>query len=119
VPRELRKIVYCADEVQAAAVGHCLHAKIPLPEANITRIDIGEDPLATVVLHFSTSHPADPTEVARTREEVAAALIRRCVEHRIPLPRQAQKLLHTEDDGIALMINIDHVAESKGRRKRA
>lgn len=117
MPRELRKIVFSAEEVQAAAVGHCLHAKIPLPQANITQIDIAEDPLATVVLHFSPSNPAEPTEVALTREEVAAALIRRCVEQHIPLPRQAQKLLHTEEDGIALMINIDHAAEGKGKKR--
>lgn len=117
MPRELRKIVFSAEEVQGAAVGHCLHSQIPLPQANITRIDIVEDPLATVVLHFSPSNPAEPTEVALTREEVAAALIRRCVEQKIPLPRQAQKLLHPEDDGIALMISIDHAPKAKGRKR--
>ena len=116
--RELRKIVFTEGEVQDAAVGHCLRAKIPLPRSNIIGIDIADDPLATVILHYPPELTDDPTDVALTREEVAAALIRHCVEQRIPLPREAKKLLIVESRGLALMMNIDHGSKAKAAKRR-
>ena len=108
MPKELRKIVFSEAEVQSAAVSHCLHARVPLPDANIIGIEIANASDETVKLRFSTSNPADPDTVALNRGQVAAALIRYCQDHQIPLPRAAQKALQKDAEGLALFVNLDY-----------
>jgi hypothetical protein len=38
---------------------------------------------------------------------VAAAIIRHCRDHHIPMPRQGQKLLQAQSDGLALMVKVE------------
>ena len=104
---ELRKILFSKDEVQAAVVDYCLRSRIPLPNKIIDELEVRTDPEAIVVLKYAATGPEEATEVKLSRDQVAAALIRYCSNIKVPLPRNAQKVLQPADDGISLLINID------------
>ena len=115
MPREIRKIVFTGAELQGAVVSHCLQSNIPFPDAAITGFEVGDDPEATVEITFAVSNPEHPATVRLTREQVAAALIRFCREHKIPLPRYGQKILQPQADGLALMVKVELVVKEGGR----
>lgn len=103
---ELRKIVFFEEEVRAAAVNHCMHANINVPQANIESVAVSNDAAKTLVLRFSVASPLDKNTVTLNREHVVAALIRYCRDQKIPLPRTGQKVVQAADDNaLALLIN--------------
>lgn len=109
MPRELRKVIFSRDEVQAALVNHLLHAGRTMPKRAIDRVEVGDGPaIATIVFE-----PGDPTEAQEwplSQEEVAAALIRYCGQYAIPLPRAAKKQLQLDNNSLALIFSLDHRA---------
>lgn len=109
MPRELRKVIFSRNELQAALVSHLLHSGKSMPNRPIDRLDIGEG-LAAVTIVFQ---PDDSTEVQQwplSQEEVAAALIRYCGQFSIPLPRAARKRLQMDNHSLALIFSLDHNA---------
>ena len=107
MPRELRKVIFSRNEVQAALVNHLLHSGKTMPSCPIDRVEIGDGP-AAVIIFFQ---PGDPTEIQEwplSQEEVAAALIRYCGQFAIPLPRAAKKRLQPDNDSLALIFSLDH-----------
>jgi hypothetical protein len=109
VPRELRKVIFSRDEVQAALVNHLLHSGRTMPSRAIDRLEIGDGP-AAVRIFFQ---PGDPTEIQEwpfSQEEVAAALIRYCGQYAIPLPRAAKKRLQPDHGSLALIFSLNHGA---------
>ncbi len=107
MPKELRKILFPKNELQAAVVDYCLRSKIWLPNKNIDGLEVRADPEAMVVLKYADIGSEEATEVKLSRDQVAAALIRYCSSINVPLPRSAQKVLQPGDDSISLLINID------------
>ena len=106
-PIEIRKLVFTTAELQDVVVSHCLSGNIPLPDAEIEGIDISNSLEATVTINFQADDAAPPSASRLTREQVAAAIIRHCREHRIPIPRQGQKLLQAQGGGLALMGKVE------------
>ena len=107
VPKELRKVIFPRNELQAALVSHLLHAGRWMPNRPIDRLEIGEG-LAAVTIVFQ---PGDSSEVQQwplSQEEVAAALIRYCGQFSIPLPRAARKRLQMDNNSLALIFSLDH-----------
>ena len=108
MPTEIRKIVFDVDEVRGATVDFCLRHHIAMPRANIDAVRIADDRDATVTMVFTPANPSHPDEVSLSRDQTAAALIRYCMEHRIPLPRHAQKVLQVQEAErtVALMMKV-------------
>ena len=106
MPMELRKLFFGTDEVKAAVVDFCLFDGIPLPDGGMESFAIGEEFENAVMMKFDTRNPAHPDTIVLDRDQVAAALVRYCNAHDIPIPRVGQKAFQPEADGIALMINI-------------
>ena len=117
MPTEIRKIVFDAEEVRWAAVDFCLRSNIALPHANIGELRIADNPAATLTIFFTTANPAHPNEIRLSRDQMAAALIRFCMENQIPLPRHAQKVLQVQeaDQTVALMMKVDLQIGGKNR----
>jgi hypothetical protein len=109
VPRELRKVIFTRNELQAALVSHLLHAGRSMPSRSIDRLEIGEG-LAAVTIVFQPDDSADVQQWALSQEEVAAALIRYCGQFSIPLPRAAKKRLQMDNNSLALLFSLDHNA---------
>lgn len=109
MPTEIRKIVFNIDEVRSAAVEFCLRNSVAMPKANIGDVKLGDEADAAVNLVFTTANPAHPNTVSLSRDQCAAALIRYCIEHKIPLPRHARKVLQVDeaDNTLALMMKVE------------
>ena len=106
MPMELRKLFFAVDEVKAAVVDFCLFDGIRLPDGGMEAFRIGKTFEDAVTMKFDTKNPSHPDTIVLDRDKVAAALVRYCNTHDIPIPRVGQKAFQPEDDGIALMINI-------------
>lgn len=106
---ELRKIVFTDGELRQAAFDYCLRANIDVPQLGIDKLVVDPDLEAMITLKFDTVHPADVKEVRLNRDQVAAALIRHCMEIGVPLPRNSQKILKVQDGKIALLVNINFI----------
>ena len=107
MPIEIRKLVFPTAELQDVVVSHCLSGNIPLPDAAIEGIEVSNSPEATVTINFQAADAAPPNALRLTREQVAAAIIRHCRDNRIPMPRQGQKLLQAQSEGLALMMKVE------------
>ena len=105
MPSELRKILFDPGEIKGAMFSFCMRAKIYVPESGIQDIKLQKDPERTVVLIFGSDNPGETTEVPLSHDQVTIALIRFCIEHKIPLPKKAQKVIKLEKPGIAMMIS--------------
>ena len=103
---ETRKLEFTEAEVQSALVTYSLRREIDLPERNIEQVIIGEGTNPTVILEYVPGQPGDESDVEFSGEQVAAALILYCKSQKIPLPRQAKKVLLEEDGGISMIIRI-------------
>ena len=107
MPRELRKVIFSRNELQAALVNHLLHSGRTMPNSPIDRLEISDGP-AVVTIFFQPGDPMDIQEWPLSQEEVAAALIRYCGQYAIPLPRAAKKRLQPESGTLALIFSLDH-----------
>lgn len=106
MPLETRKLEFTEAEVQTALVSYSLRRDIALPERNIEQVFIGEGTNPTVVLEYVPGQPGDTSEIEFSGEQVAAALILYCRGQKIPLPREAKKVLREEQGGISMIIRI-------------
>lgn len=106
MPTELRKIVFTKDEVWKAVVSHCMHAEIHMPNAPLEDVKVPKNMEPAVKLVFAGDRPGTYKEVALGMPEVAAALIRYCREAKVPLPKHGKKILKSEGEGIAMMVNV-------------
>lgn len=108
MPTEIRKIAFDVDEVRRAAVDFCLRNNIAMPRANIREVRVDGKGEAPVAIHFTPANPAHPDTVRLSRDQVAAALIRFCMDAHIPLPRHAQKVLQVQesDQTVTLMMKV-------------
>jgi hypothetical protein len=107
VPLETRKLEFSPMELQAALVNYALRRRIPLPKANIDKIYIGKVDAEKVTCRFTPSNVADDAIVEFTNSQVAAALIMYCKSEKIPLPRDADKVLQRNGDTLALIVRVE------------
>lgn len=109
MPSELRKITFTESEVLGALFNHWLHAGTPRPRGEIVRVSVqaGDDDAILSVFHQTRSDD-HPREWRVSRPEVAAAIIRYCLQKPIPLPRFARKTVEPQPNGIALLLEFEH-----------
>ena len=107
MPRELRKVIFSRNELQAALVSYLLYSGRSMPNRPIDRLEIGEG-LAFATIFFQSSDASEAKKWSLSQEEVAAALIRYCGQFSIPLPRAARKRLQMDNDSLALIFSLDH-----------
>lgn len=106
--RELRKLSFSPDELQAALFNNWLHNQQPVPRGTCERLELigtGEV-VARIPYRKADDNRLHVWNVSHA--EVAAALIRLCLQRSIPLPRTAKKSLSKETDSIALVLELDH-----------
>jgi len=110
MPRETRKLVFDAIELETAALHHCRRHGITVPEGAVGAVTVGTDPQAAVRLRFGNGVRSD--ELQLDRRQVGDALIGYCRDSGIPIPRGAVKSVRAEGEQIAMMIDA-------GRPQRA
>jgi hypothetical protein len=99
--------MFSLEEVRNALFAHCQRTSRKLPDGVVTRASVGDDAGTLVTLH-SAPWPGDPEQPAASfnRVEVAAALIKFCIECRIPMPRAASKTLVRNGDSLMLVLEV-------------
>ena len=105
MPKELRKLVFTRDELQAAAVAFCYREGMKLPKGMLESVTF-EDEYAQ--LNFSVISEKGPTRIRLTRDQIAAAIIRYCRSLRIPIPRLSQKIVNPDGEGVSMLISVQY-----------
>ncbi|HER26785.1 MAG TPA: hypothetical protein ENI69_06715 [Rhodospirillales bacterium] len=106
MPKELRKLVFSKEELKAAAFDYCHRNGVRIPEAPIDELKIEDSDHGFLTLCFETGDMGDTKSVSLGRDQVGAALIKYCSNNKIPIPRQARKVLKVDQGDVALMINL-------------
>lgn len=112
MPKELRKLVFDDAELRAAAYDYCLRNNVNIPQSPIDEVIASDNDAAVLVLRFSSGDLHDPKEVALSRDQVGAALIKYCSANKIPLPRSAQKILKVDGQEVSMMISVQWATKS-------
>lgn len=107
MPRELRKIVFTAEDLHRAMLDFIGRSGTPIQRGALERLRF--DPAAEPALAL-TQRPVGgvlSTNMAFRLAEVMAALILYCRNRAIPLPRHARRRLERHDEGAAFVIEMD------------
>ena len=107
MPNEMRKIIFTADELQAALVNYALRTKKKLPNATINNILVEGKEGVTATIVYMRDGTEEPKSVEFTPNDVAAALILYCSTRQIPLPRDAKKVVVPIEGSVGMIIKID------------
>jgi hypothetical protein len=101
MPTELRRIVFSNDELREALDAYLLSRQESMPVGYIKSAKFGRDGGDLALSLYDRS--ADKThEVVLSASHIAAALIRYCFSHHVPLPRHAAKSISVCGDNVAL-----------------
>ena len=104
---EIRKIIFPDDDLITGIVDHMRATSKELPRGAVTSLEIVKSPELHVVLYVhdvandeSHSFPVDPDNLVR-------AMVRYCINNKIPIPKNAKKSAEKIDETMALSILID------------
>ena len=107
MPNEMRKIVFTAEELQAALVNYALRTNKKLPNATINNILVEEKEGVTATIVYMRDGTEEAKSVEFTPNDVAASIILYCNTRQIPLPREAKKVVVPIEDSVGMIIKID------------
>ena len=107
MPNEMRKIVFTADELQAALVNYALRTNKKLPNATSNNILVEEKEGVTATIVYMRDGTEEAKSVEFTPNDVAASIILYCNTRQIPLPREAKKVVVPIEDSVGMIIKID------------
>lgn len=110
MPSELRRIVFSNDELKTALSEHNRHAKEKLPVGAVQACEPLPDGGGTVRLGIVNQSSGETQDVELSPETVGAALVRYCIQHKIPLPKRAHKSIHVQGDKVILNVSIEAAA---------
>jgi len=101
--KELRCIVFQDKEVLAAVIDRRRKLRDPLPEAEITGMNISYADRLHTILEMENGKRTIQLDEA----EVQAAVIAYCMQKNIPLPVEADKALYLIKGHVTLMITMN------------
>ena len=107
MPNEMRKIVFTAEELQAALVNYALRTNKKLPTATIDNILVEGKEGVTATIVYMRDGTDEAKSVEFTPNDVAASIILYCNTRQIPLPREAKKVVVPIEDSVGMIIKID------------
>ena len=111
VPQEFRQLVFTEKEVIEALSQHCVRMNRSLPEGSAVKCNLTSKPEIAVelVIQNVSEGRADTgthASVALEAAFVGAALLRFCMDKKIPIPRKGQKALQIADSALLLTITL-------------
>ncbi|MEX2009836.1 MAG: hypothetical protein WEC41_06540 [Dongiaceae bacterium] len=105
MPTEYRRLVFPNRELRQALAAHG-GDQVELPAGDIIAIAIVEDGQQIVRATFLDAANNSTFTADFIAEYIAAALIRHCIEHRVPMPKKSRKSLRLMGDNLSLDIVI-------------
>lgn len=113
---ETRALVFNQDELMQSAHAYCLRSGAEMPEGEMSAIDVGEEATGEIKLTFSGPDAGTTEAMTISYAQMAAALLLKCREIGIPIPRHARKRLEPAGENMVLRIRV---AEDAGPAKEA
>ena len=114
MPAEERVIHFDLGEVyQALQIGCINEKKDPIPEGDLTKIEIDEEGTVeggTITLHIANDGKDETVEY--DRQFFGVSLVFYCRGHNIPIPARGNKVLNINPDKISMLITLDRTAEA-------
>lgn len=104
MPTEYRRVVFTNQELMQALMAYQSEADQPVPAGDIIAVNILESPASTVRITLLDTIEGATFTADFAASHIAAALIRFCIEHKVPIPKNSRKSLRLMADNIALDI---------------
>jgi len=106
MPSELRRVIFSNEEVLAAVTEYSASGRSPLPSGEVVSCRVYGEPEVRIRVEIRDERRDYPLVVEIEPEVVGVALLRYCMTHGIPVPKQAEKALQVHGDNIALNLTI-------------
>jgi hypothetical protein len=104
--KELRCLVFTDQEVVKAVLDRRRRMREPLPSGTVGKVTYRT--AHGVETHIQvTGDEGDDRSMTLHEAEVAAALVAYCMNRKIPLPVDSDKMLHVINDSLTLMITMN------------
>jgi hypothetical protein len=106
MPSEYRQILFSNRELIDALYEYDRAAKTKLLKGDILSCTPVGDDKEAVRLQLMDSVSGEAQVASLSSELVAAVLLRYCIKHRIPIPKNAAKSIQIHDDQVSLDVRI-------------
>ena len=106
MPTEYRRVVFPNQELRQALAAYETEEEHAVPPGEIVAVAIPDSPagMVRITLLDTTENATYSADFAATH--IAAALIRNCIDNRVPIPKNSRKSLRLMGDNLALDIVI-------------
>ena len=106
MPTEFRRVVFPNQELRQALSEYDAPEREPMPAGDIVAVAILEKPAGTVQVTLLDTTQNVTFTANFTASHIAAALIRYCITHKVPIPKHSRKSLRLMGDNRALDIVV-------------
>lgn len=107
MPSEKRKVIFAQDEVIKAVVAYDQHGGLKvLPPGEIVKVALGGNSEPNLVLSILDPSSGNCKTATLEATYLAAAMLKFCFDHKIPIPRRASKSVEIVDGGLALSLSV-------------
>jgi len=106
MPSELRRIVFSESEIIEALDRFAKATRHAMPAGKITACRIDSKSALSATLTVQHMAEGSTHTVRFDNASIAAALIRYCIEKKIPIPRASEKSVEAQGPGVALILNL-------------
>ncbi len=106
MPRETRKIVFDAREIETAIGVYLDTSKAVAKSKHIVGVALGSGDDVTALIKLSIAVPGGSNEIILRTEQLGAAFILYCKKTGVPLPKGGRKMLSREDHCIVMEIAV-------------
>ena len=113
MPSEFRQILFSNKELIEALYEYDRAGQTKLLQGDILSCTPVEEDKVAVRLKLMDPESGETQVASLSPEMVAAVLLRYCIKHRIPMPKNAEKSIQVHDDQISLDVRI------KGRAQQS
>jgi hypothetical protein len=107
MPSEFRQILFSNNELIEALYEYNQAAEVKLPQGTIVSCTPVAEAKVAVRLELANQASGETQVASLAPELVAAALLRYCIQHRIPMPKGAAKSIQAHGAEISLNVRIE------------
>ena len=103
---EYRKITFPKEDLIKAIMAHDKSTTGNLRSGEITSLQFGSSPEPEIVVNFHDRGLGETHSLTLDSSYVIAAMVRYCIDNRVPMPAQAEKGIERAGEDLALSIMI-------------
>ncbi len=104
---EFRKMSFSFFELGNAIKTFHVSKSLPLPVGDILAINLVEKPTIRAKLKFALANTGKTEEIELDNNRLAASMLYYCMQHNIPVPKNAKKEIVKTENGLALQVSMN------------